>query len=256
MSPTAPGSLSQDILSEIALPMPGQPVQAPPLTVVTSEEGPSRQIQAAKDIFGPGSNLGNRYVNDYAAISQYSASLKGLRQRVVYTLGVWDLIHIGHCRYFEKAKSHGDILIVGVELDQAIRIRKGPKRPVIPFKERVEMLSHIRHVDLIVPVCDFDDRGLSGMGLIESIRPDVFVTSERSFKEADDTAEWLNRARLLCGEVLTLHSQAETSTSAKLRSLTLDLGQLARESIRETKQAMDVAFAALQKRIDDAIDKA
>jgi rfaE bifunctional protein nucleotidyltransferase chain/domain len=216
---------------------------------------PTKQVQAIKDIFGPGSNLQDRYVHDYEKIASYSSALKGLKQKVVYTTGVWDLIHIGHCRYFEKAKSLGDILIVGVELDQAVRMRKGPRRPIIPFKERVEMLSHIRHIDLVVPVCDFDERGLSGMGLEEAIHPDIFIASERSFREADDTDEWISRVKALSGEVVILQSQAETSTSGKIRDLLIDMGQVVKDSMNEAKKAMDTAFQEVMERVDEAINK-
>ncbi|HNV45384.1 MAG TPA: adenylyltransferase/cytidyltransferase family protein, partial [Candidatus Woesebacteria bacterium] len=57
-------------------------------------------------------------------------------QKVVLTQGSFDLVHIGHARYCEKAKSFGDLLIVGVDSDEKVRARKGKNRPIVPQDER------------------------------------------------------------------------------------------------------------------------
>lgn len=216
--------------------------------------------QAVRDIFGPGANPKRRYVSDFDQINKYATFLKGLGLRVVYTPGVWDLPHIGHCRYLQRAKQLGDILIVGVEMDEAVRIRKGPKRPVVPFNERVEMLCHIRHIDLVVPIPDFDKRGLSGMKMVEAIQPDIFVASKRSFREADDTDSWVKRVEKFCGRVEIMESQAETSTSAKIRDLLMDLSEYAKRAMNEAQgsavKAMEAAFEDVKQRIDEVVRKA
>lgn len=218
------------------------------------------QEQAVRDIFGPGANAKRRYVASTDQISEYSKFLKGLGLKIVYTLGVWDLPHIGHCRYLEAAKGHGDILVVGVELDEAISIRKGENRPVVPFRERVEMLCHIRHIDLVVPIPDYDRRGLSGLKMLSAIQPDTFVVSERSFKEASDTAEWIKRAKSHAGNVIVLDSMAETSTSAKIRGLLMDMGEYAKRAVNEAQRqatkALEETFTDVKARIDEVIRKA
>jgi D-beta-D-heptose 7-phosphate kinase/D-beta-D-heptose 1-phosphate adenosyltransferase len=216
--------------------------------------------QAVRDIFGPGANPRRRYVADYDHIARYAEFLKGLGLSVVYTPGVWDLPHIGHCRYMQRAKQLGDILIVGVEMDEAVRIRKGPKRPVVPFNERVEMLCHLRHVDLVVPIPDFDKRGLSGMKMVEAIKPTVFVASKRSFKEADDTDTWVKRVEKFVGRVEIMESQAETSTSAKIRDLLMDLGEYSKQAMNEARAtaiaAIETTFEEVKNRIDEVVRKA
>lgn len=216
--------------------------------------------QAIRDIFGPGANPKRRYVASYEQIEQYANFLKGLGLNVVYTPGVWDLPHIGHCRYLQKAKQLGDILIVGVEMDEAIRIRKGPKRPVVPFNERVEMLCHIRHIDLVVPIPDYDKRGLSGMKMVEAIKPNIFVASKRSFREADDTNDWVDRVEKYVDRVEILESQAETSTSAKIRDLLMDLSEYAKRAMNEAHatavKVMEEAFDDVKQRIDEVVRKA
>ncbi len=216
--------------------------------------------QAVRDIFGPGANPKRRYVATYEQAAEYANFLKGLGLKVAYTPGVWDLPHIGHCRYLQKAKQLGDILIVGTELDEAIRIRKGPQRPVVPFNERVEMLCHIRHVDLVVPILDYDERGASGMKMVAAIRPNTVVISKRSFHELDDTAEWVKELERYADEVVVLESQAETSTSAKIRGLLMDLGEYTKEAMTEAQKsaikAIEQTFEEVKRRVDEVVRKA
>lgn len=214
---------------------------------------------AIRDIFGPGSNPKKRYVSSFEQASQYATFLKGLGLTVVYTPGVWDLPHIGHGRYWEQAKRNGDILIVGVELDECVKIRKGPNRPVVPFQERVEMLCHIRHIDLVVPIPDFNEQGKCGLKMVEAIRPDVFVASQRSFKDYDDTQEWTKRIQKYSGRLEIMESQAETSTSNKIRDLVIGYGDLLKENLVETKEAVNAAMAKawadIEGRIDEIVQK-
>lgn len=89
---------------------------------------------------------------------------------LVFTNGCFDLLHIGHARYLAEAKSHGDVLIVGVNSDASVRQLKGPKRPLIPEGERAEMLAHLASVDYVVI---FDE--LTADALISEVRPHVYV---------------------------------------------------------------------------------
>lgn len=70
--------------------------------------------------------------------------------RVGYTSGVFDMFHIGHLRILERARSMCDYLIVGVSTDTLVQSYKG-KTPIIPYEDRVEILSAIRYVDRVVP---------------------------------------------------------------------------------------------------------
>lgn len=198
------------------------------------------------DIMGPGSNRKKRFVPTYQTVSEHAVAIRKLGLKIVLTQGAFDLLHIGHCRYLETAKKLGDILIVGVELDEAIQLRKGPHRPVVPFAEREEMLRHIRHVDMVVPLLDYGSEGESGLGLVKAVKPDFYVASERSFPERLDTEQWLNKIRKYAGKVIIYPSQAETSTSAKIRLLLLDLATRVKEHI-------DEAGIKVKKMIDEAI---
>ena len=89
---------------------------------------------------------------------------------VVFTIGVFDLLHPGHVRYLQEARRLGDTLIVGVNSDRSVRANKGPDRPVIPEAERAEVLSSLGCVDLAV-VFDEDTPGAR----ISRVQPDVLV---------------------------------------------------------------------------------
>src|SRR2546423_11993894 len=64
-------------------------------------------------------------------------------ERVVFTNGCFDILHVGHARYLDEARSLGEVLVVGLNSDESVRTLKGPKRPLIPESERAEMLAHL-----------------------------------------------------------------------------------------------------------------
>ncbi|HEX2515572.1 MAG TPA: adenylyltransferase/cytidyltransferase family protein, partial [Chloroflexota bacterium] len=70
-------------------------------------------------------------------------------QRIVLTNGHFDLLHIGHVRLLQAARSLGDILVVGVNGDASVRRRKGPTRPLVPGAERAEVLAALAAVDFV-----------------------------------------------------------------------------------------------------------
>jgi D-beta-D-heptose 7-phosphate kinase/D-beta-D-heptose 1-phosphate adenosyltransferase len=106
-------------------------------------------------------------------LSQMKTILAGLKargKRIVFTNGCFDLLHVGHVRYLKKAKSLGDILIIGMNTDRSVRTIKGEKRPIVPEKERAEVLSALEFVDYLV---FFDEP--DPLGLIAALKPDVLV---------------------------------------------------------------------------------
>ena len=92
-------------------------------------------------------------------------------KKVVFTNGCFDLLHIGHVRYLQSARSLGDLLVVAVNSDESVRsLNKGPGRPLIPVDQRIEILGALTYVDYIV---QFDDP--TPLQVIEIIQPDVLV---------------------------------------------------------------------------------
>ena len=96
--------------------------------------------------------------------------LRAKGKRIVFTNGCFDLLHVGHVRYLKKAKTLGDVLIVGVNSDTSVRKLKGPKRPILPEEERVEILSGLGCVDYVTLFAEMDP-----LKLITSLRPDILV---------------------------------------------------------------------------------
>ncbi len=90
--------------------------------------------------------------------------------RIVFTNGVYDLLHPGHVRYLAAARAEGDALIVGVNSDRSVRGNKGPSRPITPEQERAEIVAALGSVDAAVI---FDDP--TPDAIIRLIQPDVLV---------------------------------------------------------------------------------
>lgn len=96
--------------------------------------------------------------------------LRAKGARLVFTNGVFDLLHVGHVRYLAEARALGDALVVAINSDRSVRELKGPDRPVFVEAERAEILAALRNVDYVVI---FDD--ISPRGLIKQLLPDVLV---------------------------------------------------------------------------------
>jgi rfaE bifunctional protein nucleotidyltransferase chain/domain len=79
-----------------------------------------------------------------------SAAARERGQKVVLANGVFDLLHVGHVRYLEAARRHGDLLVVAINDDPSTRANKGPGRPVVPEAERAELVAALECVDLVV----------------------------------------------------------------------------------------------------------
>lgn len=102
--------------------------------------------------------------------ASFAEGLRRAGKTVVFTNGVFDLLHPGHVRYLQHARSLGDALIVGVNSDRSVRANKGPTRPITPEAERAEILAALACVDA---VAIFDAE--TPAEIIERIQPDVLV---------------------------------------------------------------------------------
>lgn len=96
--------------------------------------------------------------------------LRSEGRRLVFTNGVFDLMHVGHVRYLTQARGLGDALLVAINSDRTVRELKGPSRPVFNEVERAEILAALRVVDFVTV---FDD--VSPRTLIAKLLPDVLV---------------------------------------------------------------------------------
>jgi D-beta-D-heptose 7-phosphate kinase/D-beta-D-heptose 1-phosphate adenosyltransferase len=96
--------------------------------------------------------------------------LRSSHQRIVFTNGVFDILHPGHVRYLQAARNEGDALVVGVNSDRSVRAIKGPTRPITPESERAEILAALSCVTAAI-VFDED----TPAEIIRRIQPDVLV---------------------------------------------------------------------------------
>jgi rfaE bifunctional protein nucleotidyltransferase chain/domain len=175
------------------------------------------------DIFnlvGPDICESDRVITDRKKLLTVIEIFKRSGKKIVYTSGVYDLIHEGHVLYLEKAKSFGDVLIVGVDSDELTRRRKPDNkiRPIDKLETRLRVLARNRSVNILT-VRDVNEELEQ---LVKDIHPDVAVFSlgtkdTQTFKE-----DVLNSLTSHCGEIIFLEPQATNSTSAKIRSISLD----------------------------------
>jgi rfaE bifunctional protein nucleotidyltransferase chain/domain len=137
--------------------------------------------------------------------------LKERDKRIVFTAGSWDLLHVGQCRYLEKMKQEGDILVVGVSSNEAIRKVKGPNKPILDEILRAEMLTYLRFVDFVTilpePSC------APSLGLL---KPDVFVTVNEDWTEKYKESKEYKTVIKYGGEVKIIDRQSTAVSTTKI----------------------------------------
>ena len=210
---------------------------------VDLEKATQEEIEEAKI---QGKKIGKVGELDIEALTQ--ARLAG--KKIGLVQGSWDQFHYGHLRYIKKAKENCDYLIVGLDSDAKIQKRKGKNRPLIPEDERYAMIKELgvnknktyepgkSLVDDIVikPVDEVK------WGLIKQIKPDVLVTITENY-----TTEEYNELTNICGSVVVLPRQAETSTTNILRKKLIsnmadkvaDFENEHRHAVEETRKRLD-----------------
>ena len=143
-------------------------------------------------------DISKKIILNYDELLEKIKAHKTLDQKIVCTIGSWDMLHIGHLRYLYKSKEYGDILLVGVDSDKGIKSYKGPLRPIIPQNERIEMLTYQNCVNYVNLINDIDDTGAWQYELIKKIPIDVFVTvAGNSYTKAQIT-----KIKSLCKSVV------------------------------------------------------
>lgn len=174
------------------------------------------------DILQNHSDVQKRLISDFDELHDVVSELRKKGKRIVLTQGVWDLIHEGHALYLDQAKKQGDVLIVGVDSDRLTRERKGPNRPIVPESERLQMLAHLRSVDVLFLRDNNEDRE----DLVRAVHPDVFVISSST----TDIPQSEEHFKDYCEKLVCFEPQATTSTTARIRRLTIEgAEQLARQ---------------------------
>ena len=109
-------------------------------------------------------------VLDRGVAAEWAAAQRAAGRSIVFTNGVFDILHAGHVRYLETARGLGDVLIVAVNADASVRAIKGTSRPINPEAERAEMLAALAFIDAVVI---FEEE--TPAAIIDLIQPDVLV---------------------------------------------------------------------------------
>lgn len=106
-------------------------------------------------------------------------SLRKKNKKIVFTNGCFDILHAGHVQYLKKAKSFGDVLIIGLNSDSSVRKIKGTGRPINREEDRAFLLAALEAVDLVVIF-----KETTPLNLIKKIKPD-FLVKGADWKEND-----------------------------------------------------------------------
>lgn len=169
-------------------------------------------------ILGSGVDTADRLIEDYDELVEITDILKEEGRKIVFTSGTYDLYHLGHARYLQKAHESGGIVVVGVDCDALAR-EKGANRPVVPYDERSELLTHNRSTSIVIPLFNSERSD----ALLKKMRPDVLVLSHTTNDRNKDFIKTIKeKLSPYCGEIKVFDRQATTSTSARVRLLTID----------------------------------
>jgi D-glycero-beta-D-manno-heptose 1-phosphate adenylyltransferase len=176
------------------------------------------------------------FVKSYRDLIKKIKAYRELDKTIVLTQGTWDMYHTGHIKYLDLAQKMGDILIVAVDTDELVKMRKGPERPFDNFFERVEAVRSHWGVDIVTIKDSKNDKA----HLIKLINPDVFVISQSTGPEIQKDLKMFGK---LSKKVVNLKPQGSTSTTAKLRRMKSD-------SFKEFRQKINEALGTFQEQID------
>jgi len=161
--------------------------------------------------------------------------LKAKNKKIVFTAGSWDLIHAGQCRYLEKAREHGDILVVGVSSNVAIKAVKGPNKPILDEKIRAEMLTYLRSVDFVTilpePSCQ------PSLGLL---KPDTYITVKEDWTDNYKQSREYKTVVGYGGEVIVVDRQSTAISTTKIveRAIGGHLGEIFKDFMALRKEPL------------------
>jgi D-beta-D-heptose 7-phosphate kinase/D-beta-D-heptose 1-phosphate adenosyltransferase len=152
-----------------------------------------------------------KLVEDWGTLETHLDTLRKEGKKIVFTNGVFDILHSAHVAYLNQAKSFGDILVIGVNTDESVRRLKGPTRPVNGLLERCRVLAGLSCVDFVVPFGENNP-----INLVHYVRPDIYV------KGGDYTRETLPETAVVesyGGELRLVPYIANHSTSGVIEKI-------------------------------------
>ena len=145
-------------------------------------------------------------------LARVIAEEKAAGKKIGFTNGCFDVLHLGHIRYLKEAKKKCDLLVVGVNSDESVKmLNKGPERPINPEDARLEVLASLECVDLVTLFGED-----TPAGLIESITPDVLFKGG-DWKEEDIVGS--DHVKEAGGEVIVIPFEEGYSTTSLVKKI-------------------------------------
>ena len=112
----------------------------------------------------------NMKLKKLSELTEIFSDMKNKDKKIVFTNGCFDLLHVGHIKFLQQARRHGDILVVGMNSDVSVRKLKGEGRPLIPEQERADIISTLDCVDYVIIYSDS-----SPVRLLKKLKPDILI---------------------------------------------------------------------------------
>lgn len=174
-----------------------------------------------------------------SALTEVREKLTKQKKTIVYTAGAWDMLHVGQIRYLHEAKKMGDVLVVGVSSNGAVRKIKGPNRPILDEKIRAEMLTYIRFVDLVTILPE-----PSTQPTLALLQPNIYITVKENWNEDYKKSKEYQTVTKYGGKVKLIDRQSpyisttqilRRSVSAELNDTFKDLMKLSKKPLKEKR---------------------
>lgn len=172
---------------------------------------------------------------DQSDLMTLNEKLKEKGKKIVFTAGSWDLLHVGQTRYLEEAKAYGDILVVGVSSNNAIRKVKGPNKPIMDEKIRAEMLTYLRSVDFVTILPEPSCQPTLGL-----LRPDFYITVKEDWTENYKDSKEYKTVIKYGGEVVVVDRQSTAISTTKIiqRAIGGHLGEIFKDFMELRKDPL------------------
>src|SRR4051795_1336391 len=138
-------------------------------TARATRGGSPTVLRSIVPVMKPDPNQPDRVLT-WEQTAAFVGAVRPAGRRIVFTNGVFDLLHPGHVRYLQAARELGDLLIIGLNADESVRRNKGPNRPINPEHERAEVLSALECVDAVVLFAED-----TPAEIVRLVQPDVLV---------------------------------------------------------------------------------
>jgi rfaE bifunctional protein nucleotidyltransferase chain/domain len=152
-------------------------------------------------------------VSTPSQVEQLQKELRSKQQKVVFTNGVFDILHAGHVMYLAAARSMGDVLVVGLNADESVTRLKGPTRPVNTEHDRAQVLAALRCVDHVVLFTED-----TPLRVIATLLPDVLVKGGDYTRDTIVGADVVEAHGGIVATIPLLEGRSTTNIIAKARS--------------------------------------